>query len=288
MKNKLLTGLLICLAGLLAGCRNTEEVKDPSITIGILKTTSSSAEVEVQVFDAVDSFYLVSPKSDGIPTETEIVNQGRLLEKSTFTLSNLEAATDYVLYVAALVEDGRIFVEDAEFRTQEEEVVTLADGFMAFDGLDDGSGMYRLNIMLSSKGMGDDAGEGYYDVVIFAFLESQPKIIDEHSMEVPYGVITPFYTNGQNLSPMMYYIGAHFKDEDGENARGTAAFHYNAQGQVDEMIVADDTENSRFEILDNGDSTYTVKGKIVDKTLGKSYAFQYVDSKPVFIINQDM
>ena len=50
--------------------------------------------------------------------------------------------------------------------------------------------------------------------------------------------------------------------------------------------MADDTDNTRISIADNGDGTYTVSGTLVDKTMGEELKFVYTDDKLVFSIDQ--
>ena len=165
------------------------------------------------------------------------------------------------------------------------DALVLADGFMAYDGLDEASGMYRTNIMMCSQEMGSD-NYPYYDVLIYLYTAAPLERVDANYRKVPFGEATPFYTNGQGLTDMMYYIGQHVTDQYGEpNMSGSGWVYYDENGGT-EFFVADDTDNTRISIADNGDGTYTISGTLVDKTMGEELKFVYTDDKLVFSIDQ--
>lgn len=132
-------------------------------------------------------------------------------------ITGLTQNTDYTLYVLTVNADLQ-FMASASFKTEEDvmaDALILTDGFMAYDGLDEASGMYRTNIMLSSETMESETYP-YYDVLIYIYTRNPLERIDEHYREVPFGEVTPFYTNGQGLTDMMYYIGKHVTDQYGD------------------------------------------------------------------------
>lgn len=257
--------------------------ESPAVVVNGVTETSANVNVDLKGMDS--AYYLCVPKSQETPSPSEIEENGVKLEESLFTLSDLEAQTEYVIAVSARCEHDTQNVAFAEFMTLEDEALEMADGFMAYDGLDSASGRYRLSVMMSTKSM-SNSEEDYDDVVLYIYLKSDLERIDAYTRKVPFGNITPFYEDGSTLGDMVYYIGKHFTDEDGNpNAAGTAVFKYKG-GKVSDILVADDTENSNFAIIDNGDGSYTVKGKIVDKEKGESYSFKYVDDKAVFSLDQ--
>ena len=126
----------------------------------------------------------------------------------------------------------------------------------------------------------------YQDVLIYVSPAEPLEKVDDYYRAVPFGDVTPFYTNGQGLTDMMYYIGRHVTDSEGEpNMSGSGWVYYDENGGV-EYYVADDTDNTRISIADNGDGTYTVSGTLVDKTMGEELKFVYTDDKLVFSIDQ--
>ena len=202
-------------------------------------------------------------------------------------ITGLTQNTDYTLYVLTVNADLQ-FMASASFKTEEDvmaDALILTDGFMAYDGLDEASGMYRTNIMLSSEAMGSETYP-YYDVLIYIYTRNPLERVDEHYREVPFGEVTPFYTNGQGLTDMMYYIGKHVTVQYGEpNYQGTAWIYYDENGDSD-FFVADDTDNTRISITDNGDGTYTISGVLVDMTKNEELKFSYTDDKLVYSIDQ--
>lgn len=253
-------------------------------TVIINDVTENSAHINFEHENLDTAMYLCVPKSDGTPSKEMILKDGIKLEESSFTLSGLDSETEYVfaLYVTCL--HGTEYTEYKEFITLKDDAVVLQDGFMAYDGFDSASGRFRLNIMMCSESMSGNDGT-YEDILIYVYLKNELESIDNKTRKVPFGKITPFYTDGSSLGDMVYYIGRHKSDADGANAEGTSVFYY-SENVNSEIIVADDTDNSEFEIIDNGDGTYTVRGIVVDKTKGKSYKFKYTDRKPVYSIDQ--
>lgn len=285
---KIRSFLMMAVASLFALTACDKENGDknkPQIKIGVENITENSADVSVDAAEAVDTYYLNVPKSDGIPAAEKIMGDGEKLETSIFTLSGLESSTEYVLAVAAVYSDGEVVVADTGYTTLEDKSVEMADGFMAYDGFDSASGRFRLTVMLSTKSMGDDSAEEYIDIMIPIYLKYELERIDQHTRVVPFGKVMPFYTDGTATADMLYYIGKSFVDQDGgENAQGFSAFVYEGN-KVSSTIVADDTDNTEVEIVDNGDGSYTVRGKIVDLR-GKEYSFRFTDDKAVFSLDQ--
>lgn len=258
--------------------------QEPAVIINNITESSADVNLDVNGLDSVKYMYV--PKSDGTPTPEMTEKDGIKLEESSFTLTGLKDETEYVFAVYGKCAHGTVFFVTKDFVTLKDDSIVMADGFMAYDGLDSASGMYRLNIMMSSKSMSDSSIDEYDDVVLYVYLKNELERIDDRTRKVPFGKITPFYTDGSELGDMVYYIGKHFTDQDGsENAQGTAVFH-NKDGKIASTTVADDTDKSSFEIVDNGDGSYTVKGIYVDKTLGKTYKFKYTDDKAVFSLDQ--
>ena len=211
-----------------------------------------------------------SEKADADRIRTEGTEAAEVSETVLLDITELTQNTDYTLYVLAANGDMQ-FLASASFKTEEDvtaDALVLADGFMAYDGLDEASGMYRTNIMMCSQEMGSD-NYPYYDVLIYLYTAAPLERVDANYRKVPFGEATPFYTNGQGLTDMMYYIGVYY-DENG----GT------------EFFVADDTDNTRISIADNGDGTYTISGTLVDKTMDEELKFVYTDDKLVFSIDQ--
>lgn len=283
---------VLAIMAVLASCKPAENGGDegsecncdkPAVVIN--GVTESSAEVNIDLKGLDDAYYMCVPKSQGTPSQSEIEEDGVRLEESLFTLSGLDPETDYLFVLSARCGHDNQQLAYAEFTTLEDTAVEVADGFMAYDGLDSASGRYRLNIMMSTKSMSGDAQE-YDDILVYVYLKYELERIDANTRTVPFGKITPFYTDGTAEGDMLYYIGERFTDSDGTpNASGTSIFRYK-DGKVVDVLVADDTEKSSFEIVDNGDGSYTVKGCIADKTKGESYSFRYVDDKAVFSLDQ--
>lgn len=166
--------------------------------------------------------------------------------------------------------------------------VELQDGFMAYDGVDEGSGYYRTNIMMSTKKMSDPNTDGYTDVLIYLYTKFPLKRIDEHYREVPIGEFTPFYTDGSGvgLTEMMFKVGMHFTDEEGDaNLSGSGVIIYDKDDNA-EFFAADDTEKTKVSVVLNADGSHTVYASIFDKTLNKEFYFKFTDTKKVFSLDQ--
>lgn len=272
----------------LAACSekdNTGKKVKPEVRIEIGNVTENSVDVSIDAPESIDTYYLNLPKSSGVPTAAEIMEDGQRLETNIFTLSHLESASEYIFAVAAVYSDGDVTVADTVFSTLEEKYVQMADGFMAYDGFDSSSGRFRLTIMLSTRNMGDESSDGYVDIMLPVYLKYELDKLDNYTRAVPFGKILPFYTDGTATADMLYYIGKSFIDEDGiENASGFSAFVYE-NGKLVSTTAADDTDRSEAEIIDNGNGSYTVKGTIAD-TRGREYKFKFTDTKMVFSIDQ--
>lgn len=264
--------------------------QEPFAAISITETGIDFAKATVETENTAELTWLCIPaseKADADRIRTEGTEAAEVSETVLLDITGLTQNTDYTLYVLAANGDMQ-FLASASFRTEEDvtaDALVLADGFMAYDGLDEASGMYRTNIMMCSQEMGSD-NYPYYDVLIYVYTAEPLERADEMYRQVPFGDITPFYTNGQGLTDMMYYIGQHVTDQYGEpNMSGSGWVYYDENGGT-EFFVADDTDNTRISIADNGDGTYTVSGTLVDKTMGEELKFVYTDDKLVFSIDQ--
>ena len=295
--NKILIAFSLFCAALFCGCSedsNNNGVK-PSLSVSLKEVGETSASLSVSIADAEEAAYLCIPVSEEEVSVDKVFSEGKAIKNLSVTSINvesLEASTSYNFYLAAR-NGGESSLISANFKTNGQsiggitppegaEVLEIKDGFLAYDGLDSASGYYRLNVMLSTKKMSDDASE-YTDITIWVYCKN-PLEASENNPRlrvVPTGNITPFYTNGQGLTDMMYYIGKHVNVDGEPNASGTALYMTKSDGSVD-IYVADDTDNSKFEIKNNGDGTFTVTGVIADKTKGKSMFFTFTKEGEVF------
>lgn len=164
-----------------------------------------------------------------------------------------------------------------------EDVMVMKDGFLASDGIDEASGRYRLTIALSDQKMGAQTYP-YYDVMIYVYLKYPMEKIDQHRMKVPFGKVTPFFTNGEPLGDMVYYVGKHRVGEDGAPAFEGTAWIHNKSKEDAEFFVASDVQKTSISIDDLGNGKYKVHGTLYDAELNKALNFSFTDSKPVFIL----
>lgn len=288
------TALFLPLLAAAVGCskdngKTTDTpAQEPFANVKIIETGIDFAKASVENENTAELIWLCLPaseKADAERIQTEGNKVAEVTETVLLDITELTQNTDYTLYVLAANGD-RQFMASASFKTEVmADALVLADGFMAYDGFDEASGMYRTNIMMCSETMGSDKLP-YYDVLIYVYTAEPLERVDELYRKVPFGDVTPFYTNGQGLTDMMYYIGQHVTDEYGEpNMSGSGWVYYDENGGT-EFFVADDTDNTRISIADNGDGTYTISGVLVDKTLGEELKFVYTDDKLVFSIDQ--
>lgn len=293
---RIISALTLMLAAILSCEKDTTEptgqVDDPFVSISVTETGTDFVNAAIKVENATSLFWLCLSE-DGKADAEHIMTEGTEIKDPaadiTLNITGLTQNTDYTLYILAVNGDKQ-FMSSSGFRTEEDilaDAVELTDGFLAYDGIDEASGMYRTNIMLCSEAMGSGTLP-YYDVLIYVYTSFPLERIDQNYREIPFGDITPFYTNGQGLTDMMYYIGKHVTDQYGEpNCQGTAWLYYKEDGTTD-IFVADDTDNTHISISDNGDGSYTISGTLVDMTRGKELKFVFTDDKPVFSIDQTM
>lgn len=165
----------------------------------------------------------------------------------------------------------------------QENVMVMKDGFLASDGYDEASGRYRLTIALCDQKMGAQTYP-YHDVMIYVYLKYPMEKIDEHRMKVPFGKVTPFFTNGEPLGDMAYYIGKHKLGENGAPSFEGTAWILNKSEQDAEFFVASDMQKTSISIDDLGNGKYKVHGTLYDAELDKALNFSFTDSKPVYIL----
>lgn len=194
--------------------------QEPFATVKITQTGTDFAKATVETENTAELTWLCIPASEKADAE-RIKTEGNKVAEASDTvmldITGLTQNTDYTMYVLTVNADLQ-FMASASFKTEEDvmaDALILTDGFMAYDGLDEASGMYRTNIMLSSETMESETYP-YYDVLIYIYTRNPLERIDEHYREVPFGEVTPFYTNGQGLTDMMYYIGKHVTDQYGD------------------------------------------------------------------------
>lgn len=287
--NKVLLIFTLFCAAMFAGCADDSDgngVK-PSLTASLKEAGETSASFSISIADAEEAAYLCIPASDETVSADKVFADGKVIKNLTVTnieVKELQSSTSYKFFLAA--RNGNVSsILEVPFQTtdmggvtvpEEAEVLDIKDGFLAYDGLDEASGYYRLDVVLCTKKIGDDTVNEYTDITLWVYCKYPLEISDNNPKlrVVPSGNITPFYTNGQGLTDMMYYIGKHVMNEDGPGTTGTCLYMYKPDGICD-MYVADDTDNSKFEIKNNGDGTYTVTGVIADKTEGKSFFFSF-------------
>lgn len=293
MNKVLLIFTLFCVA-LFSGCAEDSDSSGvkPSVAISLKEVGETSASFSVSITDAEEAAYLCAPASDEEVSVDKVFAEGKMIKNLTVTnikVEELNPATSYKFFLAARNSGESLLVSES-FQTDgivappsDAEVLDIKDGFLAYDGIDDASGYYRLNVILSTKKMSDNTVSEYTDVTLWVYCKYPLEVSSNSPMlrVVPSGNITPFYTNGQGLTDMMYYIGKHVVDDEGPNASGTALYKKKSQNQED-IYVADDTDNSKFEIKNNGDGTYTVTGVLADKAKGKSFFFNFTKEGEVF------
>lgn len=294
--NKVLLVFTLCCVAIFSGCTDNSDnngVK-PSVSMSLKEVGETTASFSVSIADAKEAAYLCVPASDEVVSVDKVFAEGKMIKNLTVTnikVEELNPATSYKFFLAAR-NGGESLLVSESFQTDGvvappsgAEVLDIKDGFLAYDGLDEASGHYRLNVYISTKKMNDDTVNEYTDVTLWVYCKYPLEVSANSPMlrVVPSGNITPFYTNtdGQGLTDMMYYIGKHVVVDGEPNASGTALYKKMSQNQ-EEIYVADDTDNSKFEIKNNGDGTYTVTGVIADKTKGKSFFFNFTKEGEVF------
>lgn len=298
MKNKIMVMFLAIITSALVSCSSDDNNKEVIVDTGnatalveleVTKTEEDQASVTVVAKNIEKIMYLYAPKGKGSLGEAEVLKEGKELpvqEKQEVIIGDLEANTEYEIAAVGLVKSKAVVLKKVTFKTLEkvvDDVLVLKDGFLKYDELDDASGYYRTNIILSSDVMKENGSKGQIDILLWVYT-SYPldKAKDKNRFKVPFGVVTPFFTNGTGLTDMMYYIGKHKKDANGEaNFEGTAWVDIDDKGK-EAYFVADDTKNTRIEIKDNKDGTYTIFGVLVDQTKKSELKFTYTDNKDVF------
>ncbi len=298
MKNKLMFVFLAMVSGLFVGCSSDDnnEVAKPEfekqvalVELEVINIEENQATVAVFAKNVEKLMYLCVPKGDAVLTQEEVVSKGKALtikDSQEFAVNELEANTEYEVAVVGVVDNKTAIFKSKTFTTLErivDDVLVLKDGFLKYDELDEASGYYRTNIILSSDVMKENGSNGQIDVLIWLYT-SYPleKGQEKNRFNIPFGVATPFFTNGVGLTDMMYYIGKHKKEANGEpNFEGTAWVEIDDKGK-DTYFVADDTKNTKIEVKDNKDGSYTIHGVLVDQTKNTELKFTYTDNKAVF------
>lgn len=240
--------------------------------------------------EAAKCYYFIQETSaENFPTTAdEIVERGVELQEvktQKVVVSDLQPETRYKVTAALVSTDQKVMARPIEMTTSKEEipVMEMVDGFLAHDGFDEASGRYRLTIALCDQKIGEQT-HPYHDVMIYVYLSEPLKKVDEHHMAVPFGKITPFFTDGSPIGDMVYYIGKHTQGEDGgESFQGTAWILNKSKDEA-EYFVASDVQNTSIQIDDLGGRKYKVHGMLVDKELGKKLKFSFIDDKLVYAL----
>ena len=159
--------------------------------------------------------------------------------------------------------------------------VVMADGFYFYDGFDNSSGRHRISIITCTQKIGAQEGE-YTDLMLWVYSESEPEIKPGGSNDriklLPTGPVSPFFTDGRPLPPLVYYIGAHRVDEQGEqNVIGSGWITYNADRTIKEIGVCEKGEHNIT--FDETTKMYTITGEMIDETIGKVYKYKYSSDK---------
>lgn len=158
--------------------------------------------------------------------------------------------------------------------TDEELVMTSAYPF--YDAYDDSSGRYRLSIPLCTKPNRETPP--FTDLLLHIYLKTEPS----KPLKLPVGTVTPFYTDGRELPELVFYIGAHFVDEEGQaNARGTSWFTYT--DSTEKYSEVNCAEQGSFEIAyDAAAASYTISGTLTDRTKARTLEFTYTGNPKIF------
>ncbi len=154
------------------------------------------------------------------------------------------------------------------------------DGFVALDGLDEGTGRYRINVFPSSQPIGDAVG-AYTDIVLFLYTTAEPT-----ETTMPVGEAQPYSMTGANLScDILYNPGRHFTDAEGyENMAGSGWWNYDEEHNVESMRAAHlGTQTISF---DKENSEYHFKGTMIDTLNVDTLRYTFVTKNQFMVIPQ--
>lgn len=298
MRNKFLILFVAFVGGLFAACSSDDnsvrnvpgegesETPKAEVTLTLGEVGVDKVDFTVTSKNAVQIAYLLTPKSDESITTEVIFQKGITVEVNKtveVTVNDLHQDSEYDLYLVAKGEDKEVSLIKHSFKTLLPKGLELVDGFMMYDDLDEATGLYRTNLMMSTKKMSQDGnGIEYKDVLIWLLTQEPLVKLTEQSYQLPFGKVAPLEGSYDTWKPLMYYVGKHVKGSDGKpNFQGTAWINFD-KNKNEDYFVADDTKATSIEIVDNKDGSYTISGKLVDKTRGEELTFTYTDSKPVF------
>lgn len=296
MKNKFLVLFLSLSLGMLTSCSSDDNsisnpddnkgpLVKPEVTLVVDEVQSSSVEFSVTSQKAEKVSYLLLPATDQDLEVQKVLTQGVALElNKTLNLKHteLDYNTQYDLYLAAESKDKQTVLIKERFTTLDNTVLEMVDGFMMYDGVDQTTGLYRINLIMSTKMMDQSAnGTPYKDVLVWLYTTDPLVKVNDKFYNVPFG--KAFALEQQDSwKPLMYQVGKHVTGSDGEpNFQGTAWIDFDQNGQQ-QIFVADNTSLTSIEIIDNKDGSYTVEGKLVDKEFEQELTFTFTDDKGVF------
>lgn len=293
MKNIILA-VVVLTTTLFVGCSSddntSEEVAQPKKAIElnakVKEVSHFDAKIVLQSKNSTQLSYVLL-KADETITVEKVLETGtslKLQQEQEIHLDNLLSNISYTLFVAGKGEDNVTKTISVKFNTLEEpsKILALKDGFAQYDDLDEATGTYRTNFIMSDKKMSEGNKEGYIDVLVWMHTQNPLEKSKQGTYNLPYGILSPMVPDFNQWKPMMYYIGKHIKGNDGKpNFQGTTWIVYDKDNK-EEYFVADDVVNTKIEIVKNDDASYTIFGKLVDKTKGKELEFTFTDSKPIF------
>lgn len=157
----------------------------------------------------------------------------------------------------------------------------LKDGFYMYDGYDSASGRHRINIYACSEVMSEREGREYIDVLLWIYSDKKPEVKpdggDVRVKIMPTGPVSPFYTDGRELPPLVYYVGATGIDENGlPNMTGSGWVTY----KDGEAIAYNACEFGQHNITyDSEIKMYTISGTMTDTTNGKELKYKFTSDK---------
>lgn len=157
-----------------------------------------------------------------------------------------------------------------------DETVVMTAAYPFYDAYDDSSGRYRLSIPLCTKSNRETPP--FTDLMLYIYMKTEPS----KPLKLPVGTVTPFYTDGRELPELVYYIGEHYVDEEGQaNARGTSWFTYTDSTQNYSAVNC--AEQGSFLIAyDAATASYTISGTLTDRTTGRALKFIYTGNPKIF------
>lgn len=295
MSNKILSAFII-LSAILAGCTPREPESEAKIQIETSDITNESAKVTVRLENSVSASYMCRLQADALPSADDVLSSGvplKNIDEEIFTVSGLDQNTGYTIVVAASSKSGINTLKHVNFTTKEgpddpgyedSKTLTIEDGFMVYDGQKESTGLYTMNaFMWTAKKNAKGEKIPYYDVVLFTYHKNDLPSDPKGGKKVPYGIYEPFYEKSpETWSDRMYHIGKHVKNQDGTpNFQGVVCAYIDENGETLDFFVANDIDNSKIEIADNGDDSYTIKGSIADNEKKIIFHFSHQDTKPV-------